>query len=405
MHSHFSFLESSAIPLTVVGISYRKSDTSVRSLFALDEARQKQLLELSKSKLAECLILSTCNRTEIYGLTEDAQVLLNLLSSQVTPAHSHLLKDLAYIKHGAAAVEHIFQVASGLDSQILGDYEILGQFKQAVHSAREAGTIGSYMDRLSNTTIQCAKKIKSNTALNGGTVSVAYAAIQYIKEHFPSGFPIQVILVGTGKFGRHTCKYLRDYLPKAQITLVNRTLSKAIELAEATGAKAAPLTALADLLPTAQVILVATHAPQPIVNPESLSSGSDQLILDLSIPNNVHPGVKNLPGVTLINVDDLAKVKDETLAQREREVPQAQLIISEFQGEFNRWLSSRQVAPALKAIKTTLKNIQTQRHSALPVLSDSESRIQEIVNKMAVKLKSSKQQGCYYLEAINEFIA
>lgn len=402
MHSQMPVFRPSSIPLTVVGISYRKSDTVVRSLFALDGEGQRRLLQSAKSLLPECLILSTCNRTEIYGLTDEAQIMIRLLTG-LAPQAADYFKDLAYIKQGTAAVDHLLQVAAGLDSQILGDYEILGQFKQAVHTARESGTMGPILDRLANMTIQCSKKIKTTTSLNGGTLSVAYAAIQYIKDYFLSPARLQIILVGTGKFGRHTCKYLLDYLPNAQTTLVNRTFSKAAELAKATGMKAAPLNALPHLLASAQVILVATHAPQPILRPEHLNSSSSTLILDLSIPNNVHPEVKNFPGVTLVNVDDLSRVKDETLAQREREIPRAQAIIKCFQSEFSEWFSHRQMVPVLKAVKTTLNDIQTQL--APPSVANADSRIRDIVNKMAVKLRTSNRQGCYYLEAINEFMA
>ena len=403
MHLQHLHQSKSSSTLTLVGINYRKSDTVMRSLFALDDETQQDLLRCAKTTFPECFILSTCNRTELYALTDSAEELTALLSGQALQEVDNF-PDLVYVKQGAQACEHLFQVAAGLDSQILGDYEVLGQLKHAIQTARLAGTIGPYLDRLTNTVIQCAKKIKTTTALNNGTVSVAYAAVQFIKEHFTALVNLNILLIGTGKFGRQTCKYLVDYLPGSNITLVNRTFSKAQALAEAMGARALPLADLPKVLPAADVILVATHAAQPIITADLLDSDQvPALIIDLSIPNNVHPAVKSLPGITLVNVDELSRVKDETLVQRKSEVPKAMAIIGTFQDEFTDWLKHRHYVPLLKAVKTTLKELQ--HHHPQTAKINPDTHIQEIVNKMAVKLRTSNLQGCYYLQALNEFIA
>src|SRR5882762_3456524 len=166
----------------IAGINYKKTDAAIRGQFAISNEQYEKILHLAPAHhLYELFILSTCNRTEIYGFAEEPSQLINLLCTQTTgdPAD---FSDIAYIKNGLEAVEHLFQVSAGLDSQILGDYEIVGQIKTAVKFARERGFIGAFTERLVNCVLQSSKSIKNQTALSGGTVSVSFAAIQYIKE-------------------------------------------------------------------------------------------------------------------------------------------------------------------------------------------------------------------------------
>src|SRR6266498_4424213 len=167
----------------IVGINYKKTDASVRGQFAVSPEHYSSILQKASSvNISELFVLSTCNRTEIYGLASNADMLINLLCSE-TAGSVNTFKELAYIKKGNEAIEHLFHVAAGLDSQILGDYEIVGQIKTAVKFSKKNGCIGSIMERLLNTALQSSKAIKNQTELSGGTVSVSFAAIQYIREH------------------------------------------------------------------------------------------------------------------------------------------------------------------------------------------------------------------------------
>src|SRR3978361_663347 len=195
--------------------------------------------------LTELFILSTCNRTEIYGFADEAGQLADLLCKETTGNRETFL-DMAYIKKGMEAIEHLFLVGAGIDSQILGDYEIVGQLKQAVKFARERQFIGASTERLVNCVLQSSKSIKTQTALSGGTVSVSFAAIQYIRENISDISGKKILLVGTGKIGRNTCRNMVDYLSTSNITLINRTESRAAELAAEMGVAFAPLEDLAD---------------------------------------------------------------------------------------------------------------------------------------------------------------
>jgi glutamyl-tRNA reductase len=396
----------------ISGINYKKSDATTRGLYAINPEQYASILAAAPHYgIKELFVLSTCNRTEIYGFAEEASLLSDLLCTQ-TSGDLASFKEIAYNKQGKNAIEHLFNVAAGLDSQILGDYEIVGQIKQAVKFSKENNCIGTNMDRLVNAVLQSSKEIKNNTTLSGGTVSVSFAAVQYIKEVVPVITNKKIVLLGTGKIGRITCKNLVDYLGAKNITLINRTEEKAVALSEELDLSFAPAGELAAQLKAADIILVATNSSQPVILKSHLENSGHKLIIDLSVPCNVETEAQQLPNITFINVDELSKIKDSTLQKREAEVPKANTIIVKHIAVYFDWHTRRRHVPVLKAIKTKLEQIHTcdiytrnsPGHKALPVHKNKE-KVQKIINGTAVKMREQNQQGCYYIEAINEYLA
>lgn len=396
----------------VAGINYKKTDADVRGSFAVNQQQYAHLLQQAPSYgVKEVFVVSTCNRTEIYGFAQDAQHLTKLLCS-VTEGTEDVLLQLAYIKKGKEAVKHLLKVGAGLDSQILGDYEIVGQIKQSARISKENGSLGAFTERLVNCMLQCSKAIKNQTELSGGTVSVSFAAVQYIREKIADVASKKILLVGLGKIGRNTCKNLVDYLDTKNITLVNRTGETAAALAAELDLQHAPLAELSEQVTASDIILVATNADEPIIRRSCLEGKGDKLIIDLSIPYNVEAAARNLSSVRLVNVDELSKLKDETLEKRRAEVPKAKAIIAEHIKEFLEWHEMRRHVPVLKAVKVKLKEIHTHplyiqfsRTAAPSRTGDTDKRIQRVINGMATKMRSQNKQGCHYIEAINEFIA
>jgi len=391
----------------IAGINYKKTDAAVRGQFAIQNEQYAAILkEANANSLNEVFVLSTCNRTEIYGFAENVSQLVNLLCKQTAGSIETFLES-AYIKKGHDAIEHLFNVSAGIDSQILGDYEIIGQIKTAVKFAKNHGCINVLLERLVNTVLQSSKAIKNQTELSGGTVSVSFAAVQYIREHVSAVANKKILLLGTGKIGNNTCKNLVHYLKTNNITLINRTEEKAAELAKEMGLKHAPLSKLPEYIVQSDIILVATDSAEPTILLSHLQGQTDKLILDLSIPYNVETAAGHLSNVTLINVDELSKLKDETFAKREAEVPKARIIIAEHIAEFMEWYEMRKHVPVLKAIKIKLKEIHNSP-LFIPLYNTSahtEEKIQRVINGMAYKMKGKNQKGCQYIEAINEFIA
>jgi glutamyl-tRNA reductase len=425
----------------VAGINYKKTDASLRGMFAVNNEQYDHLLNVAPGyRLNEFFILSTCNRTEIYGFAEDAAQLTSLLCS-VTAGDQATFEEMAYIKNSRQAIEHLFNVGAGLDSQILGDYEILGQIKNAVKNAKTHGFIGPFMERLINSVLQASKAIKTHTALSGGTVSVSFAAVQYIREFFegpnftpkmtcPSSEHMmttptcahytapqsieekKIVLLGTGKIGKSTCRNLVDYLGTHNIVLINRTEETAVNLAKELNLKSAPIEDLASELKDADIILVSSSAAEPMILEKHLANNGDKLVIDFSIPCNTEVAAQNLGNVKFVDVDLLSKIKDETLQQRKGEVPKAMAIISALIGEFIEWYDMRKHVPVLKEVKNKLKEIYI-----VPVLLNSisdpcseqvamhEEKIQKVINTLAIKIRKNNTLGCHYIQAINEYIA
>ncbi|SFW60527.1 glutamyl-tRNA reductase [Chitinophaga sancti] len=395
----------------IVGINYKKTDAAIRGSFAISQAQYGQLLEQAKTAyLDDVFVLSTCNRTEIYGFAEDPQQLVEMVCRQ-TEGDCNLFSQLSYVKSGEEAIKHLYQVGTGLDSQILGDYEIIGQIRNATRFAKTNGCLGGFQERLVNSVLQVSKLIKNETALSAGTVSVAFAAVRMLEYKVPDILNKKILLVGVGKIGRNTIKNMMDYLGVADVTLVNRTLAVAEEFASQHGLRYAPYENLKEELNRADIILVASNAPEPNILKQHFESSGPKLIIDLSIPFNVAPDVVEHPHISLVNVDELSKIQDETLQMRQQEVPKALSIIEEHMNEFLYWYKMRKHAVVLKAVKDKLqeihtKEIQQQKNGAQYKLEDMEavsSRIiQKMINLMAGKVRRETDKSDQYISMIND---
>jgi glutamyl-tRNA reductase len=325
----------------VAGINYRKSDISVRSRFSLSPAQSALLLQSAVSEnFAGCMVLSTCNRTEIYAICDHPQKLIEMLCT-----HTHgQMKDFmehGYQYYGTCAIEHLFKVAAGLDSQIIGDYEILSQLKMAVKEARENGCINYFMDRVISFAFQASKEIKSTTQLSSGTLSVSYAAIKIIKEKIEDLQNKKILLIGAGKFGHNIGKNLKAYLPGSTLFFSNRTDRKALDLAEECGGQFVPYDSIASAVNDADVIIVSTAAESYTLYPSLFTVPKSHLILDLSVPKNVDPALQNIEGVSLLNVDEISMILDKTISLRKAEIPKAMSVINSTVEELVEWYRKR----------------------------------------------------------------
>ncbi len=395
----------------VTGINYKKTDTAIRGSFAIGPEQYGNMLQLAgEYGVRDLFVLSTCNRSEIYAIADNPQQLINLFCSQ-TQGAEELFKELSYCKNGQRALEHLFDVGAGLDSQILGDYEIVGQLRLAMKFAKEKGFIHTFLERTLNQVLQSSKEIKNNTALSDGTVSVSFAAVQYIRENVAVLDNKKILLLGTGKIGTITCKNLVDYTGTSRITLMNRSPEKAEDLASSFDLRTAPIESLQEEIKNSDIILIATHAAEPIILFNDLVGLSGKkLIIDLSIPCNVEKQVAEIPGITLIDVDGLSKLKDDTLLRRAAEIPKARAIIQSHLRELMDWHDMRRNVPVLKQVKIKLQEIHSSplferaAPENLPSIS-RDQKIQRVLNGMASKMRRENQRGCFYIEAINEFIA
>lgn len=387
----------------VIGINYRKADTALRGKFAISNHQYERVLQAAPSfGISELFVLSTCNRTEVYGLAQNVHSLICLLCSQ-TDGDIKAFMAHAYMKSGNDALSHIFNVAAGLDSQILGDYEIVGQMKQAFSFAKERGHAGLFLNRLFNTVLQSSRAIRSETQLSSGTVSVAFAAARFITDNKKAVAGNKVLVIGSGEIGQTTCRNLVHLSPELEITLVNRSMEKAQAFANILNLRTAAFDQLPQLLRSHPIIIVATAAVQPLLTLADFLPAEQKILLDLSIPNNIDADIRQLEGITLVNVDELSGVNDETLRKRQAEVPKAKALITFFIHEFAEWYVMQQHVPVLKEVKEKLNRLNIQLAEARKQ-KDKEA-VQKALNIMARKMKAEEQRaGCNYIETIHQYL-
>lgn len=341
-----------------IGLSYKKADAEMRGKFSLDEqAKTRLLLQAKAEGIDNLIVTSTCNRTEIYGFAQHPFQLIKLLCENSQGTVEDFQK-VAFVYKNSEAISHMFRVGTGLDSQILGDFEIISQLKNAFVKSKELELANAFLERLVNAVIQASKKIKNETEISSGATSVSFASVQYIFKNIEDIASKNILLFGTGKIGRNTCENLVKHTKHEQITLINRTKEKAERLARKLDVIVKDYADLQLELQKADVVVVATGAQNPTVDKAILNLKKPLLILDLSIPKNVNENVKDIEGVTLVHMDELSQITDETLENRKKHIPAAEAIIDEIKDEFIAWTKQRKFAPTIHALKAKLNTIK-----------------------------------------------
>jgi len=341
-----------------IGLSYKKADAEIRGHFSLNEDSKVRLLKQAKDEgIDGILVTSTCNRTEIYGFAQHPFQLIKLLCEH-THGTVEEFERVAYVYKNKKAISHIFSVGTGLDSQILGDFEIISQLKIAFVRSKKLGLVNAFLERLVNAVIQASKRIKNETEISSGATSVSFASVQYILKNIERVSEKNILLFGTGKIGRNTCENLVKHTKNNHITLINRTKGKAEKIAGKFNLIVKDYADLQAEIRNADILIVATGAQNPTISKELIYSNKELLVLDLSIPKNVSDDVAELDNVKLIHLDHLSQMTDETLERRKQFIPQAKEIIVEVENDFNQWLETRKFAPTIKALKKKLKTMK-----------------------------------------------
>ena len=395
-----------------IGLSYKKADADIRGRFSLDEESKLNLINQAKENAIESLVVtSTCNRTEIYGFAQHPFQLIQLLCDN-TRGTVEEFQDVAYIYKNKDAITHMFRVGSGLDSQILGDFEIISQLKISAKLSRKHGLLNHFTERLVNAVIQASKRIKTETDISSGATSVSFASVQYIFNAVEDITNKNILLFGTGKIGRNTCENLVKHTKNEHITLINRTKDKAEQVAGKFNLVVKDYASLQEEINKSDILIVATGAQRPTIDKQIIQSEKPLLILDLSIPKNVNENVEELKHVKLVHLDHLSQITDQTLESRKQHIPHAEAIIEEVKAEFNSWLETRKFAPTIKALKHKLNDfaiaeLETQRKKRSDFNEEqaeliSNNIIQKITNHFAHHLKDDDVSTDESLELIKK---
>ena len=343
-----------------IGLNYKKADAVLRGKFSLEETAMNALLEDAKNQgIDGLLVTSTCNRTELHGFAKHPFQLIKLLCDH-TQGTVEEFQEVAYVYKNKDAIGHLFKVGTGLDSQILGDFEIISQLRQSFNRSKKLGIANPFIERLCNSVIQASKRIKNETEISSGATSVAYASVQYILKNVADVSEKSILLFGTGKIGRNTCENLIKHTKNPHITLINRTKNKAEKVAGKFNLTVKDYGDLQTEIRNTDVLIVATSAQNPTISKELIYSKKPLLILDLSIPKNVADDVNQLSNVTTIHLDHLSQMTDETLERRKEFIPHAEAIIEDIKDEFIQWLETRKFAPVIKALNKKLKTMKDE---------------------------------------------
>jgi glutamyl-tRNA reductase len=351
--------ESTISRFYVIGLSYKNADAQLRGKFSLDYNAKTNLLLQAKSLGVESIVAtSTCNRTEIYGFATHPFELIKLLCDN-SKGTLEEFQSVSYVYKNSDAIQHMFRVGAGLDSQILGDFEIISQLKLSAKISKKHNLLGAFLERLINSVIQASKRIKTETKLSSGATSVSFASVQYIKKTIEDISSKNILLFGTGKIGRNTCENLIKHTKNEHITLINRTRDIADKIAGKFKVLAKDYSQLQEEINKSDILIVATGAQNPTIDRHLIQNKKPLLILDLSIPKNVDENVTELPMVSLVHLDLLSQMTDKTLEKRKQFIPFAESIINEIKTDFEAWVDNRKFAPTIKALKEKLQVFAT----------------------------------------------
>lgn len=357
--------------LIVLGANHKTAPAEIRDEVQMgpDEmgtfyAYLKELRDI----LPEVVVVSTCNRTEFYALTRDREAADHAIREAV-----YLHKGVPHLNNGRytyswagrETIRHLFRVAAGVDSLMVGEPQILGQVREAFDTAEKHRATGALMNRLFNTAIHVGKRSRSETEIGRGTVSVAYAAVEMAQKIFDGLEKHPVLVIGAGETGALAAKHFADANPR-KLMVVNRTFERAQELARELDGTAFPWEELDHALAEAQVVVAATGAPEPVLDVKRMegvlkrSGRGPKVLVDISNPRNIHPGVGNLDRIFLYDLDALESIAEQNRVRRKKEIPKVEGIVTEEVDRFLAWYESLEMVPVIRALRGRFEQIASQ---------------------------------------------
>lgn len=383
--------------IVLVGISYRTAPVEVREHFALNKHQTIELGQrlLESNQAAECVIVSTCNRTEIYAMlqeTESASLaeFLCCYCKQDPKLYAPYFFTCSEVK----AIDHLFRVASGLDSMIVGEAQILAQIKEAYQSALEAGITGRVMNTLFRTALSAGKRGRTETEIGHGAVSVSHAAVELARKIYSDLNGRTALVLGAGEMSEITARLLVNAGVKS-ILVSNRTYKRAQEIAEQIGGLAIEYDRFPEALQTADIVISSTGAPHTIIHKASLLQilqnrrGRPIFMIDIAVPRDIDPDVSELDDVFLYDIDDLQSVVSRNVAEREKEVEKVQAILEQEKIKFMEWYASLDAIPTIAELQQRLEAIRQAEMErfgpSLSKLSDEDRKTVELITQGLIK--------------------
>lgn len=389
------------MPVVVIGLNHRTAPLGVLEAVTIDVRTLDKALHalLSTEHLSEAVVLSTCNRTEVYAVAEKfhggyadiRSVLAELAFLDTDDFTDHL-----YVHHDTAAVAHLFDVVSGLDSAVLGEHEIQGQVKSAWEAAQGVDAVGPTLNLVFRHALEAGKRVRHETAIGRGTASVSYSAVALADAHLGGLSGRRAIVLGAGEMGASMAASLAD-ADVAELVVANRTFDKAKAVARGIDARPIRFSDLADELVHADVLLTSTGAASVLLTHDEIAAiverrhGTPLLLVDIAVPRDIDPTVAGIPGVTVLDMDDLSEFADAGLAERRKEVEVVRTLLD---SELERYLSAtsaRAVAPVIVALRSAAEATRAaeleRAQGRLAGLDDEQlAAVEALTHSMVAKL-------------------
>jgi glutamyl-tRNA reductase len=373
-----------------IGISHWNCPLEIREQFSIDKQQSIDFISDLKALGGSAFTVSTCNRTQIFANNTNIHQLKEKFIKYSGNQNDNFEK-YGFILQGDEAIQNLFEVSTGIDSQILGDLQIFSQVKEGVEIAKNNDCINSHMDRLLQFVFQANKEVQSFTTISKGAASVAHAAVLKIRqktEHLRKDK--KILVFGTGEIGQRTLENLNSQT-KAQITIINRTLEKAQEIAKTQKVNFAPIESLVQEIAKADVVVVATSSKEYTINEEHIANlNSEKLFVDLSVPRNIDPKLASNQYIELVDMDQLNAEADKTLDKRKKDIPKAKTIINLHKLEFEDWSKLHTLGPTIKNLKMTfeeMKNSEIEKYKG-QYQQDELERIKPLIDSIVKKISS-----------------
>lgn len=388
--------------LLVVGINHKTAPIAIREKVSFSREHLRTLLDelIKQPEISEAIVLSTCNRTEIYANCSNIDPVTNALLKNSTITLDEL-QDTLYAHKDFAAVEHIMKVACGLDSMVIGEQQILGQMKTAVNDAAQAGTIQRNFHSLFKRVFSLAKHVRTTTQIGACPISVASIAVRLAQEHFNQLDDLKVLLLGSGDTIRLVANHLQNK-GLTDITIASRHINNAKKLADSLGGHGVALTDLAHHLPKADIVMSATASSLPILGKGCIESALSHrperpfLLVDMAVPRDIEPEAKSLDKVFLYTIDDLRSTAQDSMRFREHAAKQALNSIKEHAADYMQWLNGTESVNMIKAFRQHVETIrQTEQEKAFQQLAqgtDPRRVIEQFANSFSKKLMHNPSQ-------------
>ncbi|WP_430971908.1 glutamyl-tRNA reductase [Sunxiuqinia rutila] len=409
----------------VVGLSHKSAPVHIREKFALNKEEYTDLSQtiLKNKNIGELVIISTCNRTELYFAADECcspgafHILFHYLKKHIQEEDG--IESHFYQYEGKSAASHLFRVVSGLESMVLGEYQIVAQIKEAISHAEEIGSAGKLLTRLFHKALETGKQVRTKTAMSTGAFSVSYAAVEKCNSIFDQLPDKKILLIGAGETGELVIKNL--YKKGCQNILVtNRTTAKAEELAKRYGGQVIDFKAMQEGIQEADIVVSSISCKKPLITPQILSKENTQkqtVFIDLGVPRNIDPKITEQESVSLYNVDDLEEVVAQNMEKKKSYIVTAEKIISKKLNEFSDWLSIQNLSPAIQNIISGVNEINASELAVFKRFHNEEEYhnmekygkhiAEKLVKSMIRNLKNISDNGrkTEYIKVINDLFS